>query len=197
MRILSEFKLQGLVYSQTESCFLGNGNLNYIRIVTKTDQKRMAKASLELVSVLRKTAAKISNSSDYQWGHMGACNCGFLAQEITQLPKMEIHLRAMQGLGDWNEQLNDYCPTSGLPMDDLISKLLKVGFDVDDLKHLERLSSPEILRQLPIDQRNLKHNVKSDVVKYLRVWAALLEEKLVKNVSLGSLTSSKLVKFNA
>jgi hypothetical protein len=34
---------------------------------------------------------------------MGACNCGFLAQEITHLRKAEIHSRAMQSTGDWNE----------------------------------------------------------------------------------------------
>jgi hypothetical protein len=62
-------------------------------------------------------------------------------------------------------------------MDDLITELLKVGFDVNDLKHLEKLSSAEVLRQLPIDKRNLKHNIKLDVVKYLNVWASLLEEK--------------------
>jgi len=144
----------------------------------------MAKASLEIVTILRNTASRIANSNDYQWGHMGACNCGFLAQEVTHLRKAEIHSRAMKGTGDWNEQLNDYCPTSGLPMDDLISELLNAGFDVDDLKHLERLSSIEILRSLPMDQRNLKHNSKADVVRYLHAWATQLESKLILNISL-------------
>lgn len=144
----------------------------------------MAKASLEIITTLRNTANRIANSNDYQWGHMGACNCGFLAQEVTHLRKAEIHSRAMQGTGDWNEQLNDYCPTSGLPMDDLIGELLKLGFDVDDLKHLERLSSIEILRSFPLEQRNLKHNVKADVVKYLQTWASLLETKLIQKISL-------------
>ena len=144
----------------------------------------MAKASLEIISILRNTVTRIANSNDYQWGHMGACNCGFLAQEVTHLRKAEIHSRAMQGTGDWNEQLNDYCPTSGLPMDDLIGELLNVGFDVDDLKHLERLSSIEILRSLPLEQRNLKHNVKADVVMYLQAWASLLETKLIQKISL-------------
>ena len=115
---------------------------------------------------------------------MGACNCGFLVQEVTHLRKAEIHSRAMQGAGDWNEQLNDYCPTSGLPMDDLISELLRVGFDVDDLKHLEKLSSREIVRTLPFDHQNLSRNVKADVVKYLNAWAALLEAELIQNISL-------------
>lgn len=144
----------------------------------------MAKASVEVITILKRTAENISKSKDYQWGHMGSCNCGFLAQEVTHLRKAEIHSRAMRGTGDWNEQLNDYCPTSGLPMDDLISELLAAGFDVDDLKHLEKLSSSEILRTLPVTERNLKHNVKADVVKYLHAWASLLEEQLLAKVSL-------------
>jgi hypothetical protein len=147
----------------------------------------MAKASLEIIAVIRNTARTIASSNDYQWGHMGACNCGFLAQEVTKLRKAEIHSRAMQQSGDWNEQLNDYCPTSGLPMDDLISELLNAGFDVDDLKHLERLSAPEILRHFPLGQRDFKHNKKSDVVKYLNAWATLLEERLIASISLRSI----------
>jgi hypothetical protein len=147
----------------------------------------MAKASFQLIAILKNTASKISDSRDYQWGHMGACNCGFLAQEVTHLRKAEIHSRAMQGTGDWNEQLNDYCATSGLPMDNLISQLLDVVFYIDDLKHLEKLSATEILKELPQEERNLKHNVKSDVVKYLTTWAAILEETFVDQVTLPEL----------
>jgi hypothetical protein len=152
----------------------------------------MAKASINVISILRNTATRIEASKDYQWGHMGACNCGFLAQEVTHLNKSLIHARAMQGTGDWNEQLNDYCPTSGLPLDEIIHQLLNVGFDVDDLKHLERLSSPEILRVLPPDQRNLKHNMKSDVITYLNSWISLLEGKLVERISLTDLASAEI-----
>lgn len=142
----------------------------------------MAQSSLEIVSVLRNTAKKIEASDSYQWGHMGLCNCGFLAQEITRLTKVEIHQRAMQRHGDWTEQLNDYCPSSGLPMDDLISELLSFGFDADDLKHLEKLSDGKILRLIPLHERDLKHNLKKDVVKYLKTWATLLEDELVANI---------------
>jgi hypothetical protein len=144
----------------------------------------MAKPGLEIVSVLRTTAKKIEGSNSYQWGHMGLCNCGFLAQEITHFTKAEIHQRAMQRHGDWTEQLNDYCPTSGLPMDDLISELLSFGFDANDLKHLEKLSDGKVLRLIPVDQRDLKHNIKKDVVKYLKIWANLLEEELVANIKI-------------
>lgn len=118
---------------------------------------------------------------------MGSCNCGFLAQQVTRLKKEDIHARAMQGHGNWTEQLNDYCPTSGRPMDELISDLLAFGFSTDDLRHLERLSDPEVLQAMPPGGRHPQHNVKADVVAYLQVWADILEERLLKSVALPPL----------
>ena len=144
----------------------------------------MAKPSLEIVEALRKAAKKIEESDNYQWGHMGACNCGFLAQEVTKLTKAEIHRRAMERHGDWTEHLNDYCPVNGLPFDDIISELIAFGFDSSDLKHLEKLSDPNILRTFSFAERNLQHNVKQDVVKYLKAWIKLLEDELVANIKI-------------
>lgn len=146
----------------------------------------MAKSSAEVILALRETARTLEQSKDYQWGHMGACNCGFLAQEVTSLTKKEIHARAMERYGDWNEQLNDYCPTSGLRMDDLISELLAFGFDVDDLKHLEKLSDPKVVRCLPPEKRNLKHNNRADVVLYIRAMAQKLEDEMLEHIELPS-----------
>ena len=136
----------------------------------------MAKATPELILALRATAQKLEKSEAYQWGHMGSCNCGHLAQELTRLNASEIHQRAMQRHGDWSEQLNDYCPTSGLAMDDLIAEMLAAGLDTDYLRHLERLSDTSILRRLSADKRYLQHNRRDDVVLYLRTWASMLEE---------------------
>jgi len=153
----------------------------------------MAKISFDLIQALRKTAHKIAQSNTYQWGHMGLCNCGFLAQEITSLSKEDIHRRAMQRHGDWSEQLNDYCPTSGLPMDDLIDELVNFGFTLGELRHLERLSDPTVLQSLPLDKRYLTHNVKEDVVVYFNAWARLLEESLLNEISLKELTASRKI----
>jgi hypothetical protein len=142
-----------------------------------------------VVEVLRTTARNLEQSTDYQWGHMGSCNCGFLARQITKLKKNQIHSFAMQRYGDWSEQLNDYCPTSGLPMDNLISEMLNFGFDADDLKHLERLSDKRVLNSLAAGERHLRFNSKSDVVKYLRAWANLLEEECLARITLPDLYS--------
>lgn len=144
----------------------------------------MAKASVELIAVLRRTANKLQKSKEYQWGHMGSCNCGFLAQEITDLTKKQIHERAMNRHGDWNEQLNEYCPTSGLLMDDLIDEMLAIGFNATDLKQLERLSSPKVIEALPESKKHLKYNYRDDVVLYLNTWAELLEKELIQGVQL-------------
>jgi hypothetical protein len=153
----------------------------------------MANIRFELIQALKTTAYKIEHNTSYQWGHMGLCNCGFLAQEITSLSKDEIHRRAMQRHGDWSEQLNDYCPTSGLPMDDLIDQLVNFGFTLEELRHLERLSDQTVLQRLPHEKRYLSHNVKADVIVYLNAWANLLEESLLDAISLKELTIKKRV----
>lgn len=164
-------------------------NLKTTAVVVAGDkQVEMTKVSEEIITVLRSTAEQLMASPDYQWGHMGACNCGFLAQEVTRLSKGEIHKRAMQGYGDWNEQLNDYCPTSGLLFDDVITALLSAGFDVDDLKNLETLSSPEVLGRL--NGLHLLQNRKEDVALYLNTWADVLENDLFASSALSPVEST-------
>lgn len=138
----------------------------------------MAKPTPELIASLHRTAAKLRKSTRYEWGHMGGCNCGHLAQEITNYSRKEIHARALRSRsGDWNEQLIDYCPTSGLPMDEIISEMLDAGLDSRDLGQLERLSDPAILKRLPEGIKPLQHNKKDDVITYIQAWAGLLEEQ--------------------
>lgn len=151
----------------------------------------MARISPQLIEALRNAALKLENSPNYQWGHMGLCNCGFVAQEVTKLSKTEIHQRAMMQHGDWTEQLNDYCPQSGLPMDSIIDTLIAFGFDADDLKHLERLSDPKILSRIPLEKRDLKHNIKRDVMLYFQTWIALLEDQWANSIQLPDLTKEK------
>jgi hypothetical protein len=145
----------------------------------------MAHANAELIHALRRTAQKLAGGTAYQWGHMGSCNCGNLAQELTQLTKAEIHQFAMQGRGDWREQVEEYCPTSGLPMDLLIADMLNHGLTTTDLQNLERLSDKRILARIPLERRNsLKHNNREDVVLYMTQWANMLEEELLPHIKL-------------
>ncbi len=139
----------------------------------------MASPNHKIIDALKKTAQKLQNGAKYQWGHMGQCNCGNLAQEITTMSQAEIHAHALQTReGDWSEQTAEYCSASNLPMDMMITRMLEAGFTTQDLQHLEKLSDKEVLSRLPKDKRYLSHNVREDVVTYMTAWAELLEEQL-------------------
>jgi hypothetical protein len=145
----------------------------------------MARPKPELIQALRNTARKLKKSQTYQWGHMGSCNCGHLVQEVTKLSKAEIHEYAMRTRGgDWSEQALDFCPTSGYLMDQVISYMLSAGMEIEDFKHLERLSDQQVLNRLPQNERYLRHNIREDVIKYMNAWADLLEEKLADKITL-------------
>ncbi|NMM50616.1 hypothetical protein [Marinigracilibium pacificum] len=139
----------------------------------------MAKPNRSLIDALRRTIKKLNTDKNYQWGHMGSCNCGFLAQEITHLSKKEIHAYAMQKYGDWTEQAMDYCPTSAQPFDLIINTMVNSGLTIEDLIDLERLKNKEVLERIP-GKDYLRHNKREDVVKYMIAWADLLEEKLAE-----------------
>ena len=152
----------------------------------------MAQANLELISAIRRAARAIRRGTQYQWGHMGSCNCGHLAQEITKLSKAEIHEYAMRKYGDWTEQSMDYCINSGQPLDLVISQMLEAGLDIQDLGHLEKLSDPLVLKNITPSKRHLRHNVRDDVVLYMQTWADLLEESLTEKIQLPSLQEEKV-----
>lgn len=147
----------------------------------------MARPTPELIDALRRTVRKLQKGAAYQWGHMGGCNCGNLAQELTKLTKDQIHQYAMQWHGDWNEQADDFCPTSQLPIDILINEMLNAGLMLEDLKHLERLDDRQVLVRFPTEKRFLKHNVREDVIRYMSAWAELLEEQLVAKIVLPTM----------
>jgi len=128
----------------------------------------------KLVTALRSAANNIAQGSHYEWGHMGSCNCGHLAQQLTDKSKAEIHRYAMEKHGDWAEQVLDFCPTSGMSMDWLISELTSYGLTTRDLIDLERLSKEEVLKKAGVV--HLEKNQKEDVVLYMNSWASLLEE---------------------
>ncbi len=142
----------------------------------------MAKPNPLLIDTLRKTAKRLQGAADYQWGHMGSCNCGHLAQELTNISKADIHRLAMHSEGNWTEQSRVYCPNSGLPMDQLISKMLAAGLSIQDLEHLEKLSDRQVLQKIGVPK--LRFNHKLHVIDYLLAWSDLLEEQLVTQIKL-------------
>lgn len=141
----------------------------------------MSSVNIELITAIRKTIHKLKKGSPYQWGHMGACNCGNLAQELIHISKAEIHRYAMEKSGDWNDQLMDYCLDSGYPMDLMIRKMIEKGVKVSELMHLEKLSDPNILRNIPLPKRNnLEKNNLNDVILYFEAWLEILENQWIE-----------------
>jgi len=110
----------------------------------------MARSSLVLIEALRTTALRLAAGSAYQWGHHGQCNCGHLAQTVCKLPPARIHQFALERDGDWEALCNAYCPTSGYPIDDVISELCALGLTPQDLANLEKLDAPEVLAACPV-----------------------------------------------
>ena len=145
----------------------------------------MAHITSEIINALRKTASQLENGHRYEWGHMGSCNCGNLAQTITDFSRAEIQKYALEKRGDWSEQLVEYCPTSGLPMDLIIERMIDFGFSKQDLRHLEWLSDNDILNYIGVSFLN--RNLKSDTIIYLNSWANLIEDKLISQIKLPSL----------
>jgi hypothetical protein len=139
----------------------------------------MARANRTLITALRATAAKLEAGAPYRWTHMGACNCGHLAQTVTQLSADDIRRYALERAGEWAEQGLEFCPTSGYPMDTILSALFELGLASEDLGQLERLTNPEVLRRLPVELRKeLSYRERDHVVLYMRTFADVLEEQL-------------------
>lgn len=139
----------------------------------------MARANRELIVALRATAKRLEAGAPYRWTHMGACNCGHLAQTVTRLTAQDIRRYALERRGEWAEQGLEYCPTSGYPMDAILSALFGLGLSSDDLGHLERLSHPAVLRRLPVElRRELSYRERDHVVLYMRAFADLLQEQI-------------------
>jgi hypothetical protein len=155
----------------------------------------MATATPKLISALRTTAARLREGSNFQWGHMGSCICGHLAQTVTELSPAEIHRRAMERHGDWSQQSVEHCPTSGLAIDHVIDEMLALGLRIGDLRHLENLSDPRILARVPA--RWLRRQDRDHAVQYMEAWAELLEDELRAAPTIAERRAPKLAPSTA
>lgn len=138
----------------------------------------MARPTRTLVDALRATALRLEQGSRFRWTHMGACNCGHLAQTVTCRSREEIHRIAVEKAGDWRDHAIEWCPASGYPIDHVIDEMLAIGLELSDVEHLERLSDPAVLRRFPVQARRLDYRDRRDAIRYMRAWAELLEARL-------------------
>ncbi|MEZ4859911.1 MAG: hypothetical protein R3C14_01320 [Caldilineaceae bacterium] len=137
----------------------------------------MAKSTPELIDALRATAARLADGAQYEWGHMGRCNCGHLVQTLTNMSSYEIVQSTDFVLGEWSEHARDYCEGTGHKMDDIFLTLQQVGFDYWDVIHLENLSDQRVLQRLQPQMRYPRRNCVTDVICYIETMADLLAEE--------------------
>ena len=138
----------------------------------------MAHPTAALVIALRRTAVRLRQGVRYRWSNFAVCNCGNLAQTITELSPDAIYEAAMEPAGDWGEQAQEYCATSGLSMDRIVGQILELGFEREDVRHLERLTHPHVLRRIDPERLPLRHTRAGGHGALHGDLADLLEERL-------------------
>ncbi len=147
---------------------------------TTYKENSMAEANPNLIKYIRKTADRLENGAEYQWGHQGQCNCGHIVQTITELSPSEIYQKVIQTTGEWSEFANDYCLGTNLEIEQIFDTLGNQGLTRTDLKNLEYLSDESILSRLPGGKRYLEKNNRDHAVLYMRTWANLLEDDVME-----------------
>ncbi len=164
-------------------------------IVISTEICGMAKPSFELVAALRESAGRLRKGAHYAWGNHGACNCGHLAQVITNFSEGEILRFAQTRIGEWTELATEYCGITNTPVGLVMSKLEEAGLTPLDIRHLEYLTDRNVLHRLPGGFRWLRRNYRDDVILYFETFATLLEDMLASslNISMEDLTVKELV----
>ena len=126
-----------------------------------------------LTLALKETVGRLKRTTTpYSWGHFGKCNCGHLAQTVTQKTSKEIHESASYLGGDWGVRAEEYCPVSRYLIDDIIRQLLILGLEQTDIVHLENLSDPKVISRIPGNKIKLERNSKEDAIAYME---ALIE----------------------
>jgi hypothetical protein len=145
----------------------------------------MARPTLALVNALRETADRLRNGAHYAWGHHGSCNCGNLLQVVTNLTSGEIVRYAHQGIGEWTELAQEFCPVTKAPLNLIISKLVTIGLTPTDIHHLEYRTDRAVLDRLPGGFRWLQRNLREDAIVYFETFADFLYEKLQDQVTIG------------
>lgn len=145
----------------------------------------MAKASIELITALRKAASRLQSGAHYAWGHHGACNCGHLVQAVSNLTEGEIIRYAHTGAGEWTELAEEFCSITSAPYTLLMTKLDELGLTPTDIHHIEYLNDKEILQHLDGGFRWLKKNKREDAIAYFEAFANMLEEKLGQQLNIN------------
>lgn len=147
-----------------------------------------------LLAAIEHAADDIEHGAPFEWGHVGRCTVGHIAQRLAAMSDREIVAAFEQTLDQWREHAAEYfdvaigdeplattesphqkCPQVGASMRRIYRLFHLAGLDAEDIGHLEFLSDPTVLAHIPPSRRaRLRRNDARDVVLYLRTMAHLL-----------------------
>lgn len=112
------------------------------------------KTNKVLIKALRVTADSLDNPNKfYDWYAPNHCNCGLLIKNIIKIGKGIEESKAIEeiveytynkgdGMGLWSlDSLKNYCPVTGLPINDLYLFLTLMGLEEEDFAEIENLKS--------------------------------------------------------
>ena len=159
---------------------------------------------LYLAGVLDNAADELKQTwFGYEWNDRTRCNCGVVARQIlqTNATKLSKLLPPIYENGilcpSWAAMTESHCPDTGLPQNEVFRALVAAGLRRGDFTHLEELSHPHIRASMePLRQtrRPVSRSRKSDVIAYLRAWAAGIEifhdhQKLARSITASYATT--------
>ncbi len=143
---------------------------------------------LGLASYLRAAVDKLLDTAntEYNWSHFGQCNCGLLARcAIPEMTPEQMRLEA-DTLGiaitvkgrysmGWTGINRNICELTDLPVSKVLTGLSSIGVLPSDIKHLEYLSHPELMKS-EWDLPPLYYASRTNVAYYLQRWAEAIEK---------------------
>ena len=157
-----------------------------ITLTARSREDQVFDRPLHLAGILDNAADELNRTwLGYEWNDRTRCNCGIVARQVLQMSATRLKqiLPPIYDQGvfrpTWQSMTENYCADSGLTRHEVFIRLFAAGLCSEDFSHLEELSHPEIVKRMtPLRKANTSvcRSRKSDVIAYLRTWAAGIEE---------------------
>ena len=118
-----------------------------------------------IVGLKKAIYALQKNTVFYDWSNQASCNCGIVAQALTNLSPQEVDAGFFKIRGlyqtlstqgkfvehTWREGVRQTCSGTGKSNVEILQLLFNAGLQPEDIIHLEYLENPAILAESGID----------------------------------------------
>lgn len=168
----------------------------------------MSTRKQKLIKALKLVINNLKNdTANYEWNHQSTCNCGLVAQAITNLSQHELAELSHSMFDEldkkykdnksttisWQLAVKEYCPLTGEPLKDILKKLFQNGLTKEDMVHLEYMTNPAILKKSGIRVSKFPyfgkfvgsffpikdyHSKQQNLILYLQAWVSILENEI-------------------